>query len=395
MHRVPLLDTTRSLATLEPELTAAFVRVLRSGQYILGAEVSQFEAAVAQYSGAAHAVGVSSGTDALLVALQACNVGPGQEVVVPSYTFFASAGSIWRLGAKPVFVDSCPGCFNVLPAAVQAALTPRTTAVMPVHLFGQMAAMEALGPLCDSAGVAVVEDAAQALGARLQRQAPAGPHGARGLVCYSFFPSKNLGAFGDAGMVTTQDAATAETLRMLRMHGAKPKYHHSLVGGNFRLDALQAALLQVKLPHLEAACSRRRHNAGRYTEAFLQSGLAQKAVCICDGAPAPRLDAPLVLPSATRGRHAFNQYVIRINSTDPTRRDAVRAALQAQNIGCEIYYPIPLHLQACFAALEHRPGDLPHAELAATQTLALPIFAELIDAEIDCVVAAVLQAVAG
>ncbi len=388
---VPLLDTTRTLAAIAPELTDAFLRVLRSGQYILGPEVSNFEAAVAAYTGAKHGIGVSSGTDALLVALMGLKIGPGDEVVVPSYTFFASAGTIWRLGAKPVFVDSCPGCFNALPTAVSTALTGRARAIMPVHLFGQMADMETITSLATQAEISVVQDAAQSLGARL----PATDLGANGsMSCYSFFPSKNLGAFGDAGMVTVDDDGLADKLRVLRMHGAKPKYHHALVGGNFRLDALQAALLQVKLPHLDAACAQRQANAALYTRLFEQAGVAVRGQCICQkGSAYEDSDAAIVLPVQARGRHVFNQYVIRINRNDASRRDAVRRRLAEHNIGAEVYYPIPLHLQACFASLGYRAGAMPHAERAARETLALPIFPGLTEAEIGRVVDTVIAAV--
>jgi dTDP-4-amino-4,6-dideoxygalactose transaminase len=381
---VPLLDLGRQHAGLEDELVDAFRRVLRSGHFILGPEVKAFEDACARYLGVKHAIGTSSGTDSLLLALMALGVGDGDEVICPTYTFFATAGTIWRTGAKPVFVDSLPCCFNVDPAAVVRAITPRTKAIMPVHLFGQAAE---LGPVLEAAaahGISVVEDAAQALGTRW-RGKPVGTLGAFG--CFSFFPSKNLGGFGDAGLLTTNDDALAERARVLRAHGGKPKYHHAIVGGNFRLDAVQAALLGVKLPHLDGWSRRRIENARRYTDRLVAAGVARVAASVCRG-EAPAGDAPqLLLPPVCREGHIYNQYVIRTRSR--SARDRLREHLATRKIGTEIYYPVPMHTQACFASLGHTHGEFSQAEAAAEQTLAIPVFPEISGAEVDDVVEAI------
>jgi dTDP-4-amino-4,6-dideoxygalactose transaminase len=381
-----LLDLQRPLPDLTPELTAAFQRVLASGHYILGPEVDAFEAEAAAYCGARHALGVSSGTDALLLALMALEVGAGDEVVCPTYTFFATAGTVWRLGGRPVLVDCCPACFNSPPEALIAALGPKTKVVLPVHLFGQA---PHLAPVLEAAAareLPVVEDAAQAMGVEYAGRR-AGSLGTIG--CFSFFPSKNLGAFGDAGLVTCQEDALAERLRILRVHGGKPKYYHSVVGGNFRIDALQAALLRVKLPRLESYHVRRQRNAALYTALFRASGLAEDETCICEGAAPTQTSAPLGLPVAQRGRHIFNQYTVRIRGG---RRDALRAHLADRKIGSEIYYPVPMHLHPCFERLGDSRGSMPHAESAAAETLALPIFPELTEAEIERVATEVVAA---
>jgi dTDP-4-amino-4,6-dideoxygalactose transaminase len=387
---IPLLDLKRSLAPIEAELQAAFTRVLQSGHYILGPEVDALEHELAEYCNVGHALGVSSGTDALLLALMGLGIGQGDDVLLPTYTFFATAGTVWRSGARPVLVDVCPGCFNMLPAALGKKHTKATRAVIPVHLFGQTAAMEAINAFATRHQLAVIEDAAQSLGAAYcGRRA-----GALGTVgCFSFFPTKNLGAFGDAGLVTTDDAALAEKMRILRVHGGKPKYLHATVGGNFRIDAMQAALLRVKLPHLDAGSAQRQRNAQLYTELFTASGKASVQNCICHGnatTPAPSThEAPLGLPAVVQSRHVFNQYTVRVRNS---RRDAVRRALIEHNIGNEIYYPVPMHLQPCFKSLGHAPGDFPHAEAAASESLALPIFPELRADEIERVAEAVLAA---
>ena len=389
--KVPLFDLTRQHAALEHDLRTAFERVLQSGHFILGPEVEAFEHECAAYLDVPHAIAVSSGTDAILLALMALGIGPGDEVICPSYTFFATAGCVARVGATPVFVDSVPCCYNLDPAQVEAAVTPRTKAIIPVHLFGQAAE---LGPILEIArrrNLVVIEDAAQAIGAEYQGRRL----GTLGRVgCFSFFPTKNLGALGDAGLVTTADAALAERMRTFRIHGMRVKYYHEAVGGNFRIDALQAALLRAKLPHLDASHAARRRNAERYNRRFLASGLAAFPVtaCVCAEAERPPLDAaraPLLLPFACQPSHIYNQYVIRIPGAG--RRDALRAALQAEGIGAEIYYPVPLHLQECFAALGYAPGSLPVAEAFARETLALPIFPELRDEELDAVADAVLR----
>ena len=352
--KVPLLDLSAQYRPLRDEVLSAIARVCDSQHFILGAEVQALESDLAPFLNVGHAVGVSSGTDALLVALMALGVGPGDEVVTSAYSFFATAGSIARLGARPVFVDIDPLSYNLSAVAVAAATGPRTRAIMPVHLFGQSADMDPIMRAAARAGAAIVEDAAQAIGARYKDR-PAGSLGAFG--CFSFFPSKNLGAFGDGGLVVSSDDTLADKVRLLRNHGARPKYFHQIIGGNFRLDALQAAVLRVKLPHLQDWTARRRVNAERYYTLFAEAGLADFV-----GLPSERPDC----------LHIYNQFVIRT-----PRRDELRAHLTAAGIGTEIYYPVPFHLQECFEYLGHREGEFPHAEAAARETIALPIYAEL------------------
>ncbi len=351
---IPFLDLAAQNGPLEGRIREAMDRVIRSNHFINGPEVSAFESEIAEALGVAHAMGVSSGTDALVVSLMALGIGAGDEVITSPFTFFATAGSIHRLGARPVFVDIERGTMNLDPSLLEAAINERTKAIMPVHLFGQPCDMTPIRALAAERNIPIVEDAAQAIGATH----PDGPVGGLGaLGCFSFFPSKNLGAFGDGGLVTTDDAELAERVRVLRAHGAKPKYFHHLVGGNFRLDAIQAAVLRVKLPYLEAWTNARRDNANRYDGAFAEEEL-----------PPARLTTP---PRVFEG-HIYNQYVIR---TD--RRDALAAHLDGLGIGNVIYYPRALHLQECFADLGYRPGDLPVSEEATGEVLALPIYAEL------------------
>jgi len=350
--KVPLLDLQAQYATIRDEVRAAIDRVCDSQHFILGPEVAALEDEVAAHCDARFAVGVSSGTDALLAALMAVGVSSGDEVVTSSYSFFATAGTIARLGARPVFVDIDPRSFNLDPTGLAARLTPRTKAIVPVHLFGRCCDMEAIGAVAGARGVPVIEDAAQAIGAVDEQGRIAGTIGAGG--CLSFFPSKNLGAFGDGGMVLTNDAALAERLKILRAHGSKPKYHHHLVGGNFRLDALQAAVLRVKLKFLPGWTKARRQNADRYRQLFAER----------------RLDA-VVLPEDRPG-HIYNQFVIRC-----PQRDKLQRFLLERGVGTEVYYPVPLHRQACFADLGYAEGDLPESEAAARETLALPIYPEL------------------
>ena len=343
----------------------AFARVADSQRFIMGAEVDAFEREIAAMLEVEHAIGVSSGTDALIAAMMALGIGPGDEVICPSYSFFATGGGIARLGARPVFVDVDPVTYNVTPEAIAAAITPATRAVIPVHLFGLCADMPAIMQVADAAGIAVIEDAAQAIGARYGNR-QAGAFGAA--ACFSFFPSKNLGAFGDAGLVTTNDAALAHEIRLYRNHGMEPKYLHARIGGNFRIDALQAAVLRVKAPHLPAWTAARRRNADRYRSLFQEYRLDQ-----------------IIFPREPAGRtHIYNQFVIRT-----ARRDELRAFLAARDIGTEIYYPVPLHLQECFAGhVASSAGNvpLPHSEEAARTSLALPIFGELSDAQLRYVV---------
>lgn len=358
--KVPLLDLQPQYLALKAELDAAVAAVIASQGFVLGPVVSGFEEAVADYCGAAGAVGVSSGTDALLIALMAENIGAGDEVITSPYTFFATAGSIARTGAHPVFVDIDPVTFNLDPGRIEAAITDRTRAILPVHLYGRPADMASILALARERNLVVIEDAAQAIGAESggTRVGSLGQYG-----CFSFYPSKNLAGFGDAGMVVAGDADRLQRLRVLRNHGMDPKYYHAHIGGNFRLDAIQAAALAVKLPHLDGWTEQRCANADRYDRLFAEAGL---------------VDDPVVLPSRpdprSDDRHVWNQYIIRV-----PRRDDLRQALADAEIGCEVYYPLPLHAQACFEYLGYRDGAFPESERAARETLALPIYPELSD----------------
>jgi len=365
---VPLLDLGRQYASIQDEVEAAVLRVLRSGQYVLGPDCRALEQELAAYTQCRHAVACASGTDALLLALMALGIRPGDEVLLPSFTFFATAGAVARLGAVPVFVDIEPDSFGMDPTRASEAVTPATKAVIPVHLYGQCATLEPILALAASQGLAVVEDAAQALGA-LYRGRPAGGWGDVG--CYSFYPTKNLGGMGDGGMLCTQRADLADKLQILRVHGMRQRYYHEAVGINSRLDTLQAAVLRVKLAYLEAWTAARIRAAARY--AALLAPLEREGLLIL----------PRELPDR---RHVWNQYVIRITGG---KRDALRAFLQERKVSTEVYYPVPLHLQACFADLGYRPGSLPETERAAAEVLALPIFAEITEAEQECVAACI------
>jgi dTDP-4-amino-4,6-dideoxygalactose transaminase len=349
-----MLDVAAQNGPLIDALVAKAEEVIRSGQFILGPEVDAFEREIADYLGVKHAVGVSSGTDALLLALMAHQIGPGDEVITTPFSFFATAGCIARVGATPVFVDIRPDTFNLDVDRVAAAITERTRAIVPVHLFGQACDMKSLWRVACDHDLPIIEDAAQAVGAR----SAVGPVGKLGtFACFSFFPSKNLGGFGDGGLVTTDLPEHAETARIVRAHGSKPKYHHARVGGNFRLDALQAALLRIKLPELARWTEGRVRNADRYDAAFAAAGLP------------PQL---LRTPARTQPGHIFNQYVIRT-----THRDALQAHLTSKRIATAVYYPIPLHRQECFAHLGLEEGAFPQSERASREVLALPIFAGL------------------
>jgi len=363
---VPLLDFQGQYRPLREQLLATIARVCDSQRFIGGPEVENFEKEIATYLGVPHAVGLSSGTDAILVALMAIGIRPGDEVIVPTFSFFATAGCVSRAGGVPRLVDIDPLTYNIDPAAAAAAITSRTKAIIPVHLYGQCAEMDPILDLADRCGLTVIEDAAQAIGSTYKGR-HAGTMGRAG--CFSFFPSKNLGAFGDAGLLTTNDEALAREVRLLRNHGAEPKYFHKRIGANFRLDALQAAVLRVKLPHLDRWSAMRVANANRYDELFKASGIADQ----------------ITLPARAADRnHTFNQYVVRV-----PQRDAVRTRLESLGIGTEIYYPLPFHLQECFAPLGYRQGDFPAAEAAANETLALPIYGELTAAQQREVVAAI------
>lgn len=355
--QVPLLDLKRQHEELRDELREAVGRVLDSQQFILGEDVRRLEEELAAYTRARHAVGCGSGSDALLLALLALDVRAGDEVVTTPFTFFATAGAIARTGARAIFADIEPHTYNVDPARVEEALTERTRAVMPVHLYGQCADMDALMSACEPRGIPVIEDAAQAIGADDAAGRHAGSIGAMG--CFSFYPTKNLGAAGEAGLVTTNDDKLAERLRRLRVHGGATEYHHDEVGFNSRLDTMQAAVLRVKLPHLDAWSDARSERAATYTRMLSDAGL--------EGSVTP----PHVVQGA---RHIFHQYVIRV---DAARRDALVEHLKSNGVGTKIYYPVPLHMQPCFAYLGHKEGDFPESERAARETLALPMYPEL------------------
>lgn len=360
--KVPLLDLKAQFASIEREVRAAIDRVLDSQHFIMGPEVSGLEEEVAAYCGAKRAVGVSSGTDAILCVLMSLGIGPGDEVIVPPFTFFSTAGCVSRLGARPVFADIDPQTFNIDPDWIEAAITDRTRAIMPVHLFGQCADMDPICELADERGICVIEDAAQAIGATYKGRR-AGTIGRVG--CFSFFPSKNLGGFGDGGIIVTDDVELADRMAVCRVHGSKPKYYHGFVGGNFRLDALQAAVLRVKLRHLETWHEARRRNAARYDEFLAGSGVT----------------TPYIAPF---NRSIYNQYVIRCPD-----RDGLRKHLTECGVGTEIYYPVSLHLQECFAYLGHplrggryKEGDFPESERAQREVLAIPVYPELTDEQI-------------
>jgi dTDP-4-amino-4,6-dideoxygalactose transaminase len=361
--KVPLLDLKAQYLSIKPEVDAAVAEVFESQHFILGPKVEQCEQAIAAYSTVAHAIGVSSGSDALLACLMAENIGDGDEVITTPYTFFATAGAIARLGAKPVFVDIDPKTYNIDPAQIAAKITSRTRAIIPVHLYGQMADMDPIMAIANEHKLVVIEDAAQAIGSEYKGRR-AGSIGHYG--CFSFFPSKNLGCAGDGGMIVTGDAARAEKLRVLRAHGSKPKYFHKIVGGNFRLDAIQAAIVTAKLPHLDSWTAARQNNAKLYDQLFAEVAL------------------PVILPTVSANRHIFNQYVIRVDE-----RDKLQAFLKDKGIGTEVYYPVPMHLQECFAYLGNKKGEFPESERAALHTVALPVHPELSEAQaryvVDCI----------
>ena len=372
---VPLLELKAQYLAIKAEVDAAIAEVMESQHFILGPKVDQCEKAIAAYSNCSHGIGVSSGSDALLACLMVEGIGAGDEVITTPYTFFATAGAIARLGATPVFVDIDPESYNIDTNQIAAKVTSRTRAIIPVHLYGQMADMDPVMDIAERHRLVVIEDAAQAIGAEYhgRRAGSIGHYG-----CFSFFPSKNLGAAGDAGMVVTNDARRAERLMVLRAHGAKPKYHHKIIGGNFRLDAIQAAVVSAKLPHLDSWTTGRQKNAARYDQLFAQSGLT-----------ASDAGRRLVgLPRVVASRHIFNQYVIRV-----AQRDQVQADLKARGIGTEVYYPVPMHLQECFDYLGVKKGALPESERAAAETLALPIHPELTQSQAEYVVECVGESV--
>lgn len=362
--KVPLLDLKAQYNSIRSEIEPVVREVMESQQFILGPQVKSCEAALAAYCGCGHAVTVSSGSDALILALMAERIGLGHEVITSPYTFFATAGAIARVGATPVFVDIDPVTFNIDPARIEQAITPRTRAIMPVHLYGQTADMELLNAIARKHNLIVIEDACQAIGAECngRRAGTLGDYG-----CFSFFPSKNLGCFGDGGFVTTGDSKRAEHLSIMRVHGSHPKYYHKFIGGNFRFDTIQAAVVMVKLKHLDAWTEGRQRNARVYNQLLSETGLEARGL--------------VKRPQAVTTRHVYNQYVLRAE-----RRDELRAYLQSADIGTEVYYPVPLHAQECFAYLGYKPGDFRESEKAAAETLALPIYPELSQQQLAYVV---------
>jgi dTDP-4-amino-4,6-dideoxygalactose transaminase len=360
---VPLLDLKAQYRTIRSEVLTTIETVCDEQGFILGPRVMELERSLAEYAGASHAVGVASGSDALLLSLMALGVGAGDEVITVPFTFFATAGAISRLGAKPVFVDICADTFNLNPDNIEQAVTPRTKAIIPVHLFGQCAGMEAITAMAKRHRLAVIEDACQAIGAR-RYGIMAGAMGETG--CFSFFPSKNLGGFGDGGRITTNDEKLHDAMAMLRVHGSHVRYLHEIIGINSRLDALQAAILQIKLKYLDRWAEGRRRNAARYEQLFTDAKLMDK----------------VTLPTTAKGNeHVFNQYTVRVQ-----QRDELRAYLKDRGVGTEIYYPVPMHLQACYRDLGYRQGSFPISEQAAEEVFSLPIYAELTEAQLTYVV---------
>jgi dTDP-4-amino-4,6-dideoxygalactose transaminase len=387
--RVPLLDLKPQYKSLKKDLDEALIRIAESQYFILGPEVEKMEQSFCEYLKCNYALGVSSGTDALLIALMAIDIKPGDEVIVPSYSFFATAGAVSRLNAVPVFTDIDPVSFNIDPAEIKRKITKKTKAIIPVHLYGQSAEMDEIMEIAKSKKIRVIEDAAQAISTQYKDERPVGTIGDIG--CFSFFPSKNLGCFGDGGLVVTNDEKLAKKLRILRAHGADPKYYHKIIGGNFRLDALQAAVINVKLPFLGKWSEKRRRNAETYNKLFVKARLS-------DGPGRISFDSrnPVLLPKAVykpekgpqpgevnrlTNYHIYNQYIIRV-----AKRDELKQFLEDNNIGTEIYYPAPFHIQECFINLNYKLGDFPYAEEAANSSIALPIYPELGKEQIEYVV---------
>ena len=371
---IPLLDLKEQYEAIKEEIIAATMEVYQSQRFILGPKVEELERKIAAYAKVKYAVGVSSGTDALLISLMSAGIGPGDLVITSPYTFFSTAGSIARLGAIPVFVDIDHLTYNIDPEKLEKRISElkaeersRLKAILPVHLFGQCADMDDIIAIARSLGILIIEDAAQAIGAEymssdgsLRRAGSMGNYG-----CFSFFPSKNLGSFGDGGMVTTNDEEAFQRLKIMRVHGSQPKYYHKVIGGNFRLDALQAGILLIKFRYLEQWTEKRRKNARIYRELFARKGI--------EG---------IELPFEGKGRHIYNQFVIKIHQ----KRDELKRYLTNQGIGCEIYYPVPLHIQECFLYLGYRPEDCPVSLEAAAKTIALPIYPELREEQIEYIV---------
>lgn len=381
---VPLLDLKLQYQAIKQECNDALLRVAESQACILGPEVDALERELEAYLGVRHAIGVSSGTDALLMAFMALGIGVGDEVIVPTFSFFATAGCVARTGATPVLVDVDPVSFNIHVAAIEAAITPRTKAIVPVHLFGQAAEIDAIMSLAEKHNIYVVEDAAQAIGTQTSDGRRVGSIGHIG--CFSFYPTKNLGAFGDAGLITTNNNELNIALRQIRNHGMEPKYHHKIIGGNFRLDGMQGAVLRVKLPHLPSWHQARRKNAALYTELFVKAGVSEKAGITEFDAKNQILLPNVLHPESAVDTHIFNQYTIRSKY-----RDELRTYLTQKGIGTEVYYPVPFHRQECFRDLAAKDASFPVANTLAETVLAIPIYPELTASQIEEVVATIVE----
>ncbi|MBN1300328.1 MAG: DegT/DnrJ/EryC1/StrS family aminotransferase [Melioribacteraceae bacterium] len=382
--KVPLLDLKQQYQSIKTELDESLIRTAETQYFILGPQVEKMEKEFCDFLGCKYAIGVSSGTDALLLALMSIDVKPGDEIIVPTYSFFATAGVVSRLNAVPVFVDSDPVTFNIDPAGIEEKITEKTRAIIPVHLYGQSADMDPIMEIAERHNLLVIEDGAQAISAVYKDGSKCGTIGDIG--CYSFFPSKNLGCFGDGGLLVTNDERLAEIIKIKRVHGGQPKYYHKVIGGNFRLDAIQAAVISVKLPHLGKWSEGRRKNAELYSRLFIEAGLSEKVgVTEFDRSNRVLLPKAVYKPAQVTGQmtdyHIFNQYIIRVE-----KREELRDYLHNNSIGCEIYYPIPFHLQECFADLGYKKGDFPVSEKQADTSLALPIYPELSDEQIEYVV---------
>ncbi|MBV6512495.1 MAG: dTDP-3-amino-3,4,6-trideoxy-alpha-D-glucose transaminase [Ignavibacteriaceae bacterium] len=378
--KVPLLDLKAQYQTIKKEIDETLIRVAESQYFIMGPELEKMEKAMAEYLECKYAIGVSSGTDALLLALMAVDIQPGDEVILPTYSFFATAGVVARLNAVPVFADSDPVTFNIDPADIEKKITPKTKAIIPVHLYGQSADMDAIMAIAKKHNLFVIEDGAQAIGVQYKDGKKVGNFGDIG--CFSFFPSKNLGCFGDGGLVTTNNEDLAKKLTIKRVHGGQPKYYHKVIGGNFRLDALQAAVLSVKLPHLDGWSAKRRENAALYTKLFTGAGLAvREGVTVFDDKNKVLLPAAVYKSDSVKNYHIYNQYIIRVE-----KRNALRDFLTQKGVGVEIYYPVPFHRQECFAYLNYDVNANPVADCCANDSLALPIYPELSTEQITYVV---------
>ena len=383
--KVPLLDLKSQYLSMKDELDAALIGVAESTAYIMGPAVKKLEEEMTQFLGCKYAVGVSSGTDALLLALMAIGVGKDDEVIMPTYSFFATAGVVARLNAVPVFVDSDPVTFNIDPSQIEAKITSKTKAIIPVHLYGQSADMEPIMAIAKKHGLRVIEDGAQAISVQYKDGRQVGNIGDIG--CFSFFPSKNLGCFGDGGLVVTNDDDLIDMIRIMRVHGGKPKYYHKVIGGNFRLDSIQAAVLSVKLPHLNDWSAKRRENAAYYTKLLIEAGLAEEAGRIkFDDRNKVLIPKAVYEGSDLVNYHIYNQYVLRVE-----RRNALRAFLTEKGIGNEVYYPVPFHRQECFAHLGAKDADYPVANCAATDSFAVPIYPELTKEMMEYVVDSIAE----